>query len=91
MLYEVITTALSPVFPARIDDLLSLYPDDPINVENSPVARMASVGMDFLETLDIPLVRGRTLRPEDLEKVRSREATPVLINEAAMQAFGWVV
>ena len=89
-------TAINPGLPMPADHSHGLRPEDPREApsreeaEASPTATVLSAGMDFLETLDIPLVRGRTFRPADFDSIRAEGGfTPVLINQAAANEFGW--
>ena len=89
-------TAMSPGLPVPLDHMHTLSPVHPRDVAPReeflamPQALALSVGMGFLETLDIALVTGRRFRPADLDSIRAEGGfTPVLINEAAAAAFGW--
>jgi predicted permease len=51
------------------------------------VANGLSVGPKFFETLGIPLVAGRTLRPEDFASAANSAWHPVVINQAFERRF----
>lgn len=66
---------------------------DLVGQESRPVTAQPA-GLDFLKTLDIPLLAGSDFTSADLEKSdRMRTDTtivlPVLLNEAQVRAFGW--
>ncbi len=89
-------TAVNPGLPTPADYSHRLFPKNPREAssreeaEAMPRATVLSAGMGFLETLDIPLVKGRALRPTDFDSIRAEGGfTPVLINQAAADAFGW--
>ncbi|HMB92408.1 MAG TPA: ABC transporter permease [Rhodothermales bacterium] len=83
-------TASSPALPARPEQLMEVWETRPVAGEELPLqASQISVGLDFLETMEIPLVKGRNLRPGDLDQMRAGTVTPVLINETAARHFGW--
>ena len=82
-------TVSNPVLPTKSDKMPHLAPERPEPGDEPVYANTISVGIDFIETLDIPLVQGRTLRPEDLTLMRNREFTPVLINEATVKQYDW--
>jgi putative ABC transport system permease protein len=48
--------------------------------------RRYSIDPDYLETLDIQVVAGRNFRPEDADVA---DPAPALVNETAVETFGW--
>lgn len=89
-------STINPILPARPDRLMELWAENPRDASSPeerqaiPRANSVSVGMDVLETLDIPLVKGRTFRPADFDSIRAENGfTPVLINQTAARRFGW--
>jgi putative ABC transport system permease protein len=77
-------------YPVGRDMALGLAPEgvDTGNESGYMNVNMLSAALDFTETMGIPVVRGR-----DLSRAVRRESEggrmPVLINEAAADAFGW--
>ncbi|MDR8393449.1 ABC transporter permease [Aliifodinibius sp. S!AR15-10] len=49
--------------------------------------KMLGIGPNFLRTLEIPLLMGQSI--DGLSFSRENDFFPVLINEAAMEKFGW--
>ncbi|MEM9666413.1 MAG: ABC transporter permease [Bacteroidota bacterium] len=82
-------TSVSEALPTTPEQMGAHWLTRPTVDQRGPYAHGISVGMDFLETMEIPLLEGRDLTPGDLEHIRSRVMTPVLVNRAAVEAFGW--
>jgi putative ABC transport system permease protein len=84
------TVSVTGGVPGRqIDDGILVYPES-LPSDESRNLRRYSVDADYLETLGIELVAGRSLRPGDrLDEETPDGPLPVLVNEAAVQALGW--
>ncbi|MEX2347528.1 MAG: FtsX-like permease family protein [Balneolaceae bacterium] len=69
--------------PASTVNQMCLYPAGGKSSNNNLMA----VGPNFLNTLEIPLLKGQSI--DSLSISRENDFFPVLINEAAMNEFGW--
>ncbi len=63
---------------------LSLVTPEGVQVDQSPLYQLIWTNYDFVETLDIKLVSGRTF-----SRAFGSDSTACLINEAAVRALGW--
>ena len=80
-------SSVSRIFPINTEPYLTHIPE-PLSIdEDQTHTQVLSVDENFIETMQIYLTEGRDLRSSDI--VRGLEETPVLINEAAVQAYGW--
>lgn len=74
---------MNPAMPTTGEQDLSLAPEglDSRNIN------MYAVGRDFLQTMKIPLKKGKSF--SELSSDSMSNSMPVLINEAAVKAWGW--
>jgi putative ABC transport system permease protein len=82
-------TFLNPSLPATTEHDLSLKPE---GFEESINVNVISVGDDFLNTLEVPVVQGFNLfdpGTDTAEDSLSESYIPVLVNETAVREWGW--
>ena len=81
--------SIGPALPVRIEQMLPFMEKRSTPGEDSHPAYGFAVSEHFLETLEIPLVAGRTFQPGDAAQAMGEAVTPVLVTEETVRHFGW--
>ena len=80
---EILNASSSTSVPGSLPSL-SLVTPEGVQPDQSPLYQLIWTNYDFVETLDIKLVAGRTF-----SRAFGSDSTACLINEAAVRALGW--